>query len=183
MVKIVQEKEGKILRLKAKSVPIKEITSKRVKKIISDMKKALDSQDDGVAIAAPQIGVAERIIIISGKVKAIIAGEDESEVNYPDEVFVNPVIIRSSRDKHIMEEGCLSVRWLYGKVKRSTKVEVEGYDENGKKIRRGASGLMSQIFQHEVDHLEGVLFIDKAKDLHEFVPETKGIREDLKRNA
>ncbi len=171
MVKIVQEKGGKVLRLKAKPVPVKEISSKKVQKIIADMKKALSSQDDGVAIAAPQIGESIRLIVISGKVKAIIAGENEIENKYPDEVFVNPVIIRSSRDKNIMEEGCLSVRWLYGKVKRSAKVEVEGYDENGKKVRRGASGLMAQVFQHEVDHLDGVLFIDKAKDVHEWVPE------------
>ncbi len=171
MVKIVQEKDGKVLRLKAKNVPIKDISSKEVKKIIADMKKALSSQDDGVAITASQIGESIRVIDISGKVKAIIARENETEINYPDEVFINPVILRSSRAKAEMEEGCLSVRWLYGKVRRSAKVEVEGYDENGKKVRRGATGLMAQIFQHEVDHLDGVLFIDKAKDVHEWVPE------------
>ena len=183
MVKIVQQKGGKVLRLKAIPVPVKEIATRRVQKIISDMKKALDSQDDGVAIAAPQIGVSERIIVISGKVKAIIAGENEQTTNYDDTVFINPVITRSSREKGEMEEGCLSVRWLYGKVKRSAKVEVEGYNEFGKKIRRGASGLMAQIFQHEVDHLEGILFTDKANDVHEWIPESKEVRAELKRNA
>jgi peptide deformylase len=171
MVKILQEKQSKILRSKAAPVLIKDIPSKKIQKTISDMKKALAGQDDGVAIAAPQIGVSKRIIVISGKVKAIIAGENEQTVKYPDETFINPNIIRSSKEKSIMEEGCLSVRWLYGKVKRSAKVEIEGYNENGKKVRRGASGLMAQIFQHECDHLEGILFIDKAKDLHEWAPE------------
>lgn len=187
MVKIYQEKEQKVLRMKAKEVLLKDIGSKKIKKIISDMKKALSTQDDGVAIAAPQIGESLRIIAISGKVKDIIAGveniENLKKTKNPDEVFINPKILRASREKNSMEEGCLSVRWLYGKVKRSAKVEIEAYDEKGKKVRRGASGLLAQIFQHEVDHLEGVLFIDKAKDIHEFMPETAGVREELKRNA
>lgn len=173
MVKIYQEKETKILRGKAKPVLIKDIPTKKIQKIISDMKKALATQDDGVAIAAPQIGQDLRIFVVAGKTKAIIANEDEKTSKYTDEVFINPEIIKSSREKNIMEEGCLSVRWLYGKVKRSAKVEISAYDEHGKKIRRGASGLMAQIFQHEIDHLEGILFTDKAKDVHEWNPGKK----------
>ena len=70
-----------------------------------------------------------------------------------------------------MEEGCLSVRWLYGKVKRSVRVTLSAQDDTGKKIERGASGLLAQIFQHEVDHLDGVLFIDKASDVWEMTEE------------
>ena len=70
-----------------------------------------------------------------------------------------------------MEEGCLSVRWLYGKVRRSSKATINAYDEHGKKIVRGASGLLAQIFQHECDHLDGTLFIDKAKELWEMSEE------------
>ena len=65
------------------------------------------------------------------------------------------------------EEGCLSVRWLYGKVVRSSRVTLHAYSEKGEKIERGASGLLAQIFQHEVDHLNGILFIDKAKEVWE----------------
>ena len=61
-----------------------------------------------------------------------------------------------------MEEGCLSVRDIYGKVKRYQKATISAYDENGKKFTMGGSGLLAQVFQHECDHLEGVLFIDKA---------------------
>lgn len=171
MIRIFQEKETKILRKKARTIALKNISSPKIKKVILNMKKALASQNDGVAIAAPQIGEALRIIVISGRVKAIVNGENEKEKKYKDEVFINPVILKSSREKAEMEEGCLSVRWLYGKVKRSAKVEVEAYDESGKKMRRGASGLLAQIFQHEVDHLEGILFIDKAKEVHEWTPE------------
>ena len=187
MVKIYQEKETPVLRQKAKSIAHKDIGSKKLNKIIDDMKKVLATQNDGVAIAAPQVGQLIRLVVISGKVKAIIAQEDETKVRYPDDVFINPILIRSSREKQEVEEGCLSVRWLYGKVKRSAKVEVEAYDENGKKVRRGVSGLMAQIFQHEIDHLEGKLFIDTAKDLHEWKPEKAkkkkthtGVRKELR---
>ena len=73
-------------------------------------------------------------------------------------------------EKKMMEEGCLSVRYLYGKVSRGSKVVLEAYDETGKKFIKGASGLLSQIFQHETDHLNGVLFIDKAKNIEEIIP-------------
>jgi peptide deformylase len=71
-----------------------------------------------------------------------------------------------------MEEGCLSLRWLYGKVKRSARVTVEAYDEEGKKFSRGAGGLLAQIFQHEIDHLNGRLFIDTATDVVNIPPPT-----------
>ncbi|HEY9586079.1 MAG TPA: peptide deformylase [Candidatus Paceibacterota bacterium] len=179
-VKIFQEKELSVLRGTAKPVALKEIGKRKIKKIIADMKRALASQEDGVAIAAPQIGVPMRIFVVSGKVKAIILKEDETKTKYPDEVFINPKIVRSSKEKQIMEEGCLSVRWLYGKVKRANKVKMEAFDERGRKVRRGASGLLAQVFQHEIDHLDGKLFTDTAKDLHKWMPKTKGIRKELK---
>jgi peptide deformylase len=70
-----------------------------------------------------------------------------------------------------MEEGCLSVRYLYGKVRRSKKATIEAYNEHGKKFTAGASGILAQIFQHETDHLNGILFIDKAKQIEEILPE------------
>ena len=68
-----------------------------------------------------------------------------------------------------MMEGCLSVRPIYGKVRRATRAIVEAYDEHGKKFTKEGSGLLAHIFQHEMDHLEGVLFIDKAKELQEIL--------------
>jgi peptide deformylase len=70
-----------------------------------------------------------------------------------------------------MAEGCLSVRPLYGKVRRATKATMEAYDENGKKFTKSGSGLLAHIFQHETDHLDGILFIDKARDIHESTSE------------
>lgn len=172
MVTIVQS-ENKVLRQKAKEVPIGEITGKNIQKILKDMQKALLTQDDGVAIAAPQIGESLRIFVVSGRAFDIDNGDYEENKEIPkakDLICINPVITKLSRDKEEMDEGCLSVRYLYGKVKRSKKASIEAYDENGKKFKRGGSGLLAQIFQHETDHLEGVLFIDKARDVVDMPP-------------
>jgi peptide deformylase len=170
MVSILQAEE-KVLRGTAKEVPLQDISTPKIKKVLADMKKALASQDDGVAIAAPQIGVPLRIFIISGRVLHILKEETVEVPQYPDMIFINPVITKLSKATKLMEEGCLSVRYLYGKVKRSTKAHIEAYDENGVFMKKGASGLMAQIFQHETDHLNGVLFTDKAQDLEEIPPE------------
>lgn len=183
MTKIVQQKEP-VLRDIAKEVPITDITSTPIQKILKDMKIALNSQEDGVAIAAPQIGVSLRIFIISGAVLDMIRGHEKNEGKKETEVkqkvkpekdivFINPVITKISKSTEWMEEGCLSVRYLYGKVKRSTKATITAYDEHGNKFERGGSGIMAQIFQHETDHLDGVLFIDKAKDLEDIPPQPK----------
>lgn len=165
MAKIVQQ-EAKVLRATAKPVPLKEIGTPAIKKIIKDLSAALAKEEDGVAIAAPQIGESRRIFVVSGKMLTAPDGTPG-----PDLVFINPVITSRSKKKVKMEEGCLSVRWLYGHVERAQKVTVEAYDETGKKFTRHGSGLWAQIFQHEIDHLDGILFIDKAQNLMEIKPE------------
>lgn len=169
-VPIVQKDEP-VLREVAKPVPVEEIKSAKIAKIISDMKKALASQLDGVAIAAPQIGVNLRIFVVSKRIYQILGEKNETGITRKDTVYINPKFTKLSKTKKIMEEGCLSVRYLYGKVYRSDKATIEAYAENGDKINRGASGLLAQIFQHETDHLNGVLFIDKAEQLEEMSEE------------
>jgi peptide deformylase len=176
MIEIVQ-KEDPVLRKTAEEVPIGEITSPKIKKVLQDMKEALNSQDDGVAIAAPQIGVSLRIFVVSGKAFAY-DGKDEDDTPKkkkmpPDAVFINPEIIKISKKKYIVPEGCLSCRWLYGKTIRADKARIKAYDEKGKPFEYGGSELMAQIFQHETDHLNGVLFIDHATDLQEMPPTKK----------
>ena len=168
MVEIIQA-EHAVLRETAKEVPPKDIGGSKIKKVLKDMKEALASQDDGVAIAAPQISVSLRIFIVAGKFFDY-AQEAEKGTNQ-DLVFINPVISKLSKDKDDMEEGCLSIRWKYGKVFRSTKATVTAYDEQGKKFSYNATGILAQIFQHETDHLDGVLFIDKAHDVADIIPE------------
>ncbi len=168
-VKILQ-REHKVLREQAKEVPIEDIGSSKIKKIIEDMREAMHKEDDAVAIAAPQIGVSLKIFIVSGKVFSP-KGSDLKTIKNNDQIFINPEIIKLSKETKNMEEGCLSVRYLYGQIKRSVKATIEAYDEKGKKIKRGASGLLAQIFQHETDHFKGVLFSDKAENLVDLPPE------------
>lgn len=179
MKKILQKNE-KVLRQIASEVRVSDIKTNKIKKILKEMSEALKSQDDGVAIAAPQIGYSVSIFIVSGKIfhKDFIKEKDKPK-NIPkketpkDLIFINPEISKLSRKKEWVPEGCLSVRWLYGKTFRSTKATITAYDENGKKFTRGASGLLAQIFQHEHDHLDGILFTDHAKDIKEVLPERK----------
>jgi peptide deformylase len=191
MKKIVQ-KENKVLRKQAKEILLKEITTPKIKKVLKEMSMALKSQDDGVAIAAPQIGYNLPIFIVSGKIfkegfserglsqgdgprvsatRALVDSDPaQKDPAVKDLIFINPKISKLSREKEWVPEGCLSVRWLYGNTFRSKKATITAYDENGKKFTRGASGLLAQIFQHETDHLNGILFIDHAKDIREELP-------------
>ncbi len=181
MINILKQSEP-ILRDIAQEVKETDITSEKIQKILADMKTALESQEDGVAIAAPQIGVSLRIFLISGAVLEMIKNHEKGgqvkmkgkieKSNVKDLVFINPIITKFSKTTTWMEEGCLSVRYLYGKVKRSNKASILAYDEKGNKFERGASGIMAQIFQHEVEHLNGILFIDKAKDIEDLPPQS-----------
>lgn len=179
MVEIVQ-KDAEVLHKKSEEVKLTDIGSPKLRKIISDMSKALASQADGVAIAAPQIGVPLRIFVVSGSVFSVLRDEEmpkkmsEGKEKLPkakDLVFINPVITRLSREKIWMEEGCLSVRWQYGLVERSKKAKVRAINEHGVPFEMGGSGILAEIFQHETDHLDGILFIEKATDLQEIPPE------------
>lgn len=174
IVKIVQAKSGDpVLRDFAEAVALKEITSEKIKKIIEDMKNSLAKEEEGVAIAAPQIGVPLRIFVVSKKIFELLDVPKNSKNKFDDLVFINPEIIKLSKDKEIMEEGCLSVRDYYGKIKRAKKTTVRAYDENGKVFERGGSRLLAQIFQHEIDHLNGILFTDSAKDVQKIAKDKK----------
>ncbi len=162
-----------ILRQIAEAVELKDIQTPKIQKVISDMKEALHEQDDGVAIAAPQIAVPLRIFVIAGKAfdEEFISGASTIEKYPEDKVCINPIFLKKSKDRKLLSEGCLSVRPLYGKVRRATRATIEAYDENGQRFIISGSGLLAHIFQHEIDHLDGILFIDKAEDLHEVTEE------------
>ncbi len=167
-VKIIQ-KGDPVLREIASPVPISDIQTPKIQKIMEDMKIALAREEDGIAIAAPQIGVSLQIFVVSG---AILKAADENYKGSEDFlIYINPQISKLSRKKNEVEEGCLSVRWLYGKIKRSEKATIKAYNEKGELFERGASGLLAQVFQHEVDHLNGILFIDSAYNVQEVLPE------------
>jgi peptide deformylase len=168
-MKTIVQKDKPVLREKAKIVNIPDITSPYIQNIIKEMSRALATQDDGIALAAPQIGESLQIFIISDSLMA--HADPDYKKTGKDLVFINPEITKRSKDTTLLEEGCLSVRWFYGMVKRHNKVSLKAYNEKGDIITRGASGLLAQIFQHETDHLNGVLFTDKADEIWEMSEE------------
>lgn len=125
---------------------------KKLKFLVNDMKKSLYAAN-GVGLAAPQIAISKRIFVA-----------DDGESGF--EAYINPQWIPDGEEKNIDVEGCLSVPELYGEVERFANVIVHYQDIHGKKKMRKASGLLARCIQHETDHLNGVLFIEKAISLH-----------------
>ena len=159
-----------VLHKSAAEVPIAEITSKKIQQILADMATALRNTSEGIGIAAPQIGYSLRIFLASEEAlrwnePEETPHEDKKKKQWAYYAFINPVIIKASKKKTRETEGCLSVPKTYGTVERSEKVTVEAYDEHGNKFQRGTSKLYARVMQHEVDHLHGVLFIEKAKNI------------------
>ncbi len=160
---IVQINESLENSLRKKSLPVMaaEYGSTELLNLITKMRTTLANEEDGVALAAPQIGINKQVFVVSP------LSYKEGTVFKPL-VFINPKIIKKSSKKIEMQEGCLSVRWIYGKTKRYVGVTIEASDENGKLFTYGASGLIAHIFQHEIDHLGGILFIDHGYNLEEY---------------
>lgn len=167
----ILQKDASVLRGIAQEVPVESIGSPKIAKLLKSMAAAIASRDDAVAIAAPQLGSPLRIFMVAGKIFESDQNDNE-EASYASRnfVFINPVITKLSKRKERMEEGCLSVDGLYGMVRRAQKATVRAYDEHGNAFEWGGSGLLAQIFQHEVDHLNGVLFIDVARDIRKAEP-------------
>jgi len=162
---VVQEGDA-VLRQKAKPVAKKDITTPKIRGVISRMKKVLAGEEFGVAIAAPQIGHSLRIFVVSGRALLPIDSPEDTPP-LPDMVFINPELTRLSRAKKEMSEGCLSVRGKYGAVVRHEKASVKAQNEKGETFTYNGTGLVAHIFQHEYDHLDGILYIDKAVKLVE----------------
>lgn len=148
-------------RLRQKAKKIKQFTP-ALKHLAADMLETMHTQK-GVGLAGPQIGVMQRIFV--AEIPASRSGTDEphpqSGATY---VLVNPEIIQSAENLVESQEGCLSIPTWYGLVERPEWVEIKAQDLNGKKIKLKVDGLLARIFQHELDHLNGVLFIDYIKD-------------------
>lgn len=169
---IVQEGDP-VLRQAAKPIAKKDIGSRKLSTLIAKMNRALAQESYGVALAAPQVGSSVRMFIVAGKAfetdeeKKGFEEEKEDTPAPPNRVFINPELVRLSKKKKEMSEGCLSVRGKYGTVLRHEKATVKALDEHGVPFIYHASGLIAHIFQHECDHLDGVLYIDKTIQLEE----------------
>jgi len=141
-------------RLKHKSSIVEKFDEGLVK-IIKDMFDTLYASGNGIGLAAPQVGIKKRIVVIDIK---------KEDVSNPM-TFINPKIVKFSDEKFINEEGCLSVPEYYADVERAKEVEVEWFDDLGVKYKKKLSGLLSICIQHEIDHLDGILFIDHLSAL------------------
>jgi peptide deformylase len=192
---ILPHTENLALREVARDIPPQEVGSARIQGLIAEMKALLAKEEYGVALAAPQVGEPLNLFIVSGRALArgtrnapdlpAQAGEplrgvrdEQSDVSpdnageiVPDQVYINPVMTKMSRGRKDKHEGCLSIRGYWGMVPRAEKATVRALDENGAPFTRGASGFLAHVFQHEMDHLAGILYTDKATEVHEEEPE------------
>ncbi len=117
-------------------------------------------EEDGVGLAAPQVNQSLRVIVVEYPL------DDTKEDAEPKLfVMVNPQIVKRSAETVMGMEGCLSVPEIVGEVERAEKVEVRGLNRHGKKMKVRAKGWLARVFQHEIDHLDGVLFVDRATQL------------------
>ncbi len=138
------------LRRMSQSVAVEQILGSACQELIANLVLTM-KKENGVGIAAPQVGVHERIII--------------AETEHGPTAFINPELVQKSFSMVSGEEGCLSVPGQWGSVKRHRSVLVKALDSLGKPVTLKAKGLLSIIFQHEIDHLDGILFIDRATSL------------------
>ena len=131
--------------LREKALPVEEVTPE-ILNLIKDMAETMYTAS-GVGLAASQVGVPKRIILVDGEEDGLI-------------VLINPMIVKSEGEV-VAEEGCLSVPDIYSQVKRSSKVTIKALNESGEPIKITKEGLIARALQHEIDHLNGILFIDK----------------------
>ena len=173
MKEIVQD-GAPVLREVARPVPESMFGSNELDELLKDMIEALDREPDGVALAAPQIGESLRIFIVrvdrTLPPPPIPEGQDAANASRAEpspevDVYINPEILKTSRRRSRADEGCLSVRGIYGTTSRHERVTLRAQRPDGTHFTRGAGGLLAQIFEHEIDHLNGILFTDGADDL------------------
>lgn len=148
MFKIIKYPDP-FLRRTAKKVAVFDA---ELKKIVLDMVEAM-YQDDGIGLAAPQVALSQRLLVI---------GKNDGK-SY--DVYINPEISFFSKDKSLGEEGCLSLPQIFGLVRRAKKIHVKYQDINGDVQKKKLSGLEAIVLQHELDHLDGILFIDRAEEI------------------
>jgi peptide deformylase len=152
--------DNPVLRKKAHRVTS---FDKKLQTLVDDMVETMKDAT-GIGLAAPQVAVSQRVIVVR------LPDDEDSQKEYGDEagklyVVVNPEIVKASKETVEGVEGCLSIPGYVGLVDRHEKVTIDGLDRNGKKQRIKATGWLARVFQHEIDHLDGRLYIDIAKDV------------------
>ena len=137
--------------------------ARKVKKFDKELHRLLDDMVEtmrdapGIGLAAPQVGIADRVIVVE------LLEEEEDPQSGKLYEFVNPEIVFASNEEVEGEEGCLSIPQIYGDVWRAQKVVIKGQDRHGKPQKVEATDWLARAFQHEIDHINGVLFIDRVE--------------------
>lgn len=134
------------------SAKVEDVQNTQVQRLVGDLIDTLKSTRDGIGLAAPQIGENLRVFV--------------GEINKQIRVFINPEITNLSNKTTLLDEGCLSVPAVVGRVPRARKLTVKAFDETGKKFKLTLKGIEAQLIQHEVDHLDGMLFLRRAAEVH-----------------
>jgi peptide deformylase len=148
-----------VLRRKAR--PVTKF-DKNLQTLIDDMIDTM-REAPGVGLAAPQVGVPERVIVVEyAEPEEAEEGEEPQEVDPKLYVLVNPEIVKASPETEVGVEGCLSIPGLVGEVERTYEVRIKGMNRRGQPMKLKAEGWLARIFQHEIDHINGVLFTDHA---------------------
>ena len=156
IVTIESKKDEKFLRRRTADFDFTKFSKKEVVTLVAKMRKAMHAAH-GIGLSANQIGLDMRVFV---------AEVPDAQGGMKFYAMFNPKLEKFSGEKIPFEEGCLSVPFTYGTVERSERVTLTGFDKHGKPIKIKAWGLLARVFQHEVDHLEGKLFIDRAKNVH-----------------
>jgi len=160
-----------ILRNSARLLRPEEISSVDVQNLISDMRHTLRNRKFGIGLAAPQVGIGLSISVIG--IKPTPA---RPNLKQHDMVIINPKIIKAFGKKTAMWEGCVSLSGVFALVPRYEKVTIQFFDENGKKRLKTADGILAHVFQHEIDHLNGILYVDKVVDTGSYMSESEYIK-------
>ena len=151
---LLYPKDKEALRAKSESI---HAFNKRTKQLIEDLKDTLIAHTDGIGLAAPQINVHARVVIV--RLKAVSDGSREAD---PPIALINPEIVEAGDERRDFD-GCLSFPGLYGETVRPHYLQVIGLDESGKPFDRTFEGFDAVVVHHEIDHLDGVLFIDRIE--------------------
>ena len=148
-----------VLRRKARTVTK---FDKDLQTLVDDMIETM-REAPGVGLAAPQVGVSERVIVVEyAEEEEVEEGEEPKKVEPKLYAMVNPEIVKASPDTIMGVEGCLSIPTLVGEVERAEEIRIKGFNRHGQPMKLKADGWLARIFQHEIDHLNGVVFTDLA---------------------